>query len=305
MEDIQGFRELYRKLEQEIVISGKSQSMLNSYARHLAKIALQLNCLPTELTETQIREYLFFIRQNHPTVSESFYKFTVYSLRLVFRINGQNDKAVMLPSFKCCRKLPVVLSRAEVKQLLVVAENRKHRILLFLLYGCGLRCGEVRNLRIADIDFDRMMLLVKNGKGGRDRYVPLSSYFVLELQAYIKTENREYLFGKPTGRSGGDFDTRYSQRGISWVLKHLQKKTSIIKNISPHILRHTYATHLLEDGLDVFMIKDLLGHSRIETTMVYLHVSHFERIRAFSPLDTLYDPHQVGRMRAMSPFSNN
>jgi integrase/recombinase XerD len=305
-ENVPGFIDLYHDIQKEIVISGRSASMLDNYTRHLAKIAITLNCVPTELSPEQIRDYLYDTKLNHERLSESYFKFTVYSLRLAFRLSGQNDKLIRLPTFKKNRKLPVILSREEIKKLLAVTENLKHRLLLLLLYGCGLRCGEIRNIRIADIDFDRMMLFVKNGKGGKDRYVPLSAHQVEELQEFIAKEGRtDYLFGKPRGRAGGDFDGRYSQRGITWVLTNAGKKATIIKKISPHVFRHSYATHLLEDGLDIFTIKDLLGHSRIETTMVYFHVSHFDRVRAFSPLDTLYDSNHLARMRSMIVFSEN
>jgi site-specific recombinase XerD len=130
-------------------------------------------------------------------------------------------------------------------------------------------------------------------KGKKDRYVPLSKHLVRGLQAYIAAERpQEWLFnGQPyghQGRAGGDFDSRYSQRGVNWVVKSAARAAGIRKEISAHTLRHTYATHLLEDGLDIITLKELLGHERIETTMEYLHVCQLDKSRAFSPLDTLF-----------------
>jgi site-specific recombinase XerD len=149
---------------------------------------------------------------------------------------------------------------------------------------------EVRSLKISDIDFDRLKVLVRNGKGKKDRYVPLSKHLARGLKTYIESENpKTYLFnGKPDGQAGGDFDSRYSQRGVQWVVKRTAKEAGVIKSVSVHTLRHTYATHLLEDGMDIITLKEMLGHQNIETTLVYLHVSQSGRNKPFSPLDTLY-----------------
>lgn len=283
---------MYATLQQRISISGKSQSTLKSYGTHLAKLALHFNRLPTELDPDQINDYLYLIQQQHKTPSDSYFKFTVYGLRFAFRMMGLKDKHIELPSIKHEKKLPIVLSREEVKRLLKAPKLLKHRILIGLLYGCGLRCFEARNVRLADLDFDRQMLHVQQGKGKKDRYVPLSAILIRGLRAYIGAENpEEWLFnGKPEGRAGGDFDGRYSQRGVQWAVKEAKKAAGISKEMTVHTLRHTYATHLLEDGLDIISIKDLLGHECIDTTMVYLHVAQSGRRKPFSPLDTLYSP---------------
>lgn len=167
----------------------------------------------------------------------------------------------------------------------------KHKILIGLLYGCGLRCLEARSVRLADLDFDRLQLRVVQGKGRKDRYVPLSEHLARGLNAYIKAERpTNYLFGGNVieSRAGGDFDSRYSQRGVQWAVKEAAKRAGITKEVSVHTLRHTFATHLLEDGLNIVSVQHLLGHENIETTMLYLHVADCERVKPFSPLDTLF-----------------
>lgn len=256
----------------------------------MAQAAIHFNELPTKLDEEQVNNYLYYLQQTKKSASDSYFKFTVYGFRFMYRMEGLEDQYLQLPSIKREKKLPVVLSREEIRRLLAAPKLLKHRVLFGLLYGCGLRCFEARNIQLPDIDFDRKMLHVRQGKGKKDRYVPISSILCQWLMSYISFENTEvWLFnGRPAGRAGGDFDARYSQRGIQWVVKHAAKQAGIVKNVSAHTLRHSFATHLLEDGLDIVSIKELLGHSRIETTLVYLHVAHYDRVKTYSPLDTLY-----------------
>ena len=288
--NVEGFSELYHRLEQTISLSGKSKSMLHSYGTHLAKAAIHFNYLPTKLESDQINEYLYYLQRTYKSASDSYFKFTVYGLRFAYKMEGLDGKYISLPSIKREKKLPVVLSRKEVKRLLSAPKLLKHRVLIGLLYGCGLRCFEARNVMLSDIDFDRAMLHVRQGKGKKDRYIPLSQILMDWLRLYIASEKpNTWLFnGRPVGSGGGDFDSRYSGRGVLWAVKQAAKTVGIIKRVSVHTLRHTFATHLLEDGLDIISIKDLLGHSKIETTMVYLHVAQYDKIRSYSPLDTLY-----------------
>ncbi len=211
-------------------------------------------------------------------------------MRYIFRMKGLKDKYIELPSIKKERKLPVVLSKEEVRRLLKAPRLLKHRILIGLLYGCGLRCFEARNVQLQDLDYDRKMLHVKKGKGKKDRYVPLSDHLIRGLKAYILAESPSvWLFnGQPDGQAGGDFDSRYSQRGVQWAVKQAKKAAGITKDMNVHTLRHTFATHLLEDGMNIMSVKDLLGHSCIDTTLVYLHVAQTGNVKLFSPLDTLY-----------------
>ena len=291
-QDVDGFSDFYRRLEQKISLAGRSKDTLNNYGLHLAKIALFFNRPPIEIETDQINEYLYHLQQTSELPSASFFKFAVYSLRFAYRMEGMRDNYISLPSIKAEKKLPVVLSRQEIKRMIAAPRLLKHRVLLGLLYGCGLRCFETRNLKLPDIDFDRKMLHVHRGKGRKDRYVPLSAILIEWMREYIESDKPEkWLFnGK---KKCGDRKTHYSPRGLGWVVRKASKQAGIIKRVSTHTLRHTYATHLLEDGLDIVSIKDLLGHSSIETTMVYLHVAHYDRVKSFSPLDTLYGIRQA------------
>lgn len=253
-------------------------------------MALHFKCLPTELDAEQVKDYLYLLQQRSNTPSQTYFKHTVYGLRFLLKTEGLPYAFLHLPAIKKDKKLPVILSKEEVWRMLMCAKLLKHRLLIGLIYGCGLRCMEVRNIRLADLQFDRRQLHIVQSKGNKDRYVPLSHHLIRGIQKYIAGENpKEYLFnGKPADRAGGDFDSRYSQRGVQWIVKSIAKQAGINKDVHTHTLRHCYATHLLEDGINIVTLKDLLGHQSIETTMEYLHVCQLENLKSFSPLDTLF-----------------
>jgi site-specific recombinase XerD len=159
----------------------------------------------------------------------------------------------------------------------------KHRIILTLIYSAGLRGQEVINLKISDIDFERKTIHIRQSKYKKDRIVPLSDYMANGLIKYLAVEKPHiYLF------NGKEPDGRYSIRGLSWVMREALKHTNIKKSINLHSLRHSYATHLLEEGVNIVTVKELLGHADIKTTMIYLHVAQCSIVKAHSPLDTLY-----------------
>jgi site-specific recombinase XerD len=279
---VAGFETLYHRLERKIVLSGRSVSTLKSYGRHIAQIALHFNCLPTELDAEQLQDYLYLVKSSRAP-SDSFFKHTVYGLRFVLRLEGLDERIVELPQLKRDKKLPVVLSKQEVKALLIAPTLLKHRLLLAITYGCGLRCSEVRNLKVKDVDLDRGMVHVRQGKGRKDRYVPLGQMLKRGMVQYLEAQNPQgYLF------TGKDHSSAFSQKAVQWVVKEARKKANILKPLSVHTLRHSYATHLLEDGLDILSIKDLLGHEAIETTLIYLHIAQVKPAMSHSPLDTLY-----------------
>ena len=177
----------------------------------------------------------------------------------------------------------MVLNASEVKALFNVCDLLKHRLLIGLCYGCGLRCAEVRTLKVADVDTERAMVHVRQGKGSKDRCLPMGVMLARGIKSYIYAEKpRTYLFEGNDGKA-------YSQRGAQWAISQAVKKAGIVKEVSLHTLRHTYATHLLEQGVNILTIKDLLGHAHIDTTMIYLHLARPSALVAFSPMDTLYN----------------
>jgi integrase/recombinase XerD len=239
--------------------------------------------LPEHISDDEIREYLTSLALSSKTPSRSNFKHMVYGLRFYFRNIGDNKRAIDLPSLKNEMKLPVILNRSELRELFKAPKLLKHRIVLTLVYSAGLRGQEAINLKISDIDFERKTIHIRQSKYKKDRIVPLSEAMAIGLKKYLAVENPHiYLF------NGKEADKRYSKKGLSWVMREALKKTSIKKQVNLHSLRHSYATHLLEDGLNIITVKELLGHSNVATTMVYLHVAQVPYVKAHSPLDTLY-----------------
>jgi len=249
-------------------------------------MALHFGCSPLELNNEQVLDYLQYLRGQSKTPSSSYFKHTVYGLSFAYRATGLEPQGISLPSLKFPKKLPVVLGHAEVRRLLKAPALLWHRILLALLYGCGLRRFELINIKLHDVDFDRQMLHVREGKGRKDRYVPLGKHLSRGLRTYIDAEySYVWLFN---GKDNTGQLQQFSRTGVQWVIKEGAKRAGIQKHVTSHVLRHTYATHLLEMGLDIMTLKDLLGHSDVKTTMIHLHVAQLGRNRAFNPMDKLY-----------------
>ena len=280
------FKELYAKLQRHISLTGKSQSTLTNYGRCLATMALHFNCSPLELDKEQVLDYLHHLKTQSQTPSSSYFKHTVYGLSFAYKVMGISQQGISLPSLTFPKKLPVVLSKQETRLLLKTPHLLKHRLILCLLYGCGLRRFEVTNIKIGDIDLDRKMLHVREGKGRKDRYVPIGEHLSRGLAKYLDAE-RPYIWLFNGKNTSGQLQ-QFTGAGVRWVVKEAARKSGIKKHVTSHVLRHTYATHLLEMGLDIMTLKDLLGHADIQTTLVYLHIAQLGRGRAFNPMDKLY-----------------
>ncbi len=178
-------------------------------------------------------------------------------------------------------KLPKVLSQAEVKKILSCTKNLKHRAILSLIYSAGLRVSELLNLKIIDIDSDRMMIRIEDSKNNRDREVMLSERLLVLLRKYFRAfQPKVYLF---EGQTGG----KYSARSVQAILKQSLKRAGIKKPVTVHTLRHSFATHLIENGTDVRIVQELLGHKNIKTTQIYTHITDQTKRKVKSPFDEL------------------
>jgi site-specific recombinase XerD len=277
------FDGVVKRLTQQVTLRGQSPSTLNNYIRRIALFVINFERLPEQVTEDEANEYLVALARDPKSPSRSSFKHMVYGLRYYYRLIGLNKKAIALPSLKGDTKLPVILNRSELKELFATPKLLKQRIVLCLIYSAGLRGQEVINLKISDIDFERKTIHIRQTKYKKDRIMPLSATMAIGLKKYLGAENPHiWLF------NGKQAHSQYSTQGLSWVMRENLKKTSITKKVNLHSLRHSYATHLLEEGVNIVSLKQLLGHAEITTTMIYLHVAQFEHAKPHSPLDTLY-----------------
>lgn len=281
-EAVPEFKTISEKFLHKYTIAGKSASCTRNYLMQISKMVLHFQCSPLDVSIDQMEEYLFRIRQNERPSMSSF-KHLVYGLRTLFSLFKQEKLYLALPPIKSSKALPVVFSQSEIKHILKAPQLLKHRVLFAVIYDCGLRISELINLKIADIDFDRHQVHIRQSKHKKDRYVPLSSLAEKGLKKYLETSCPvTWLFN---GKVRGE---QISRAGVRHAFRSCIKKAGINKDVCIHTLRHSYATHLLEMGLDIVSVKNQLGHADIATTMMYLHIAKSNPRAGFAPMEKLY-----------------
>ncbi|PJR04033.1 tyrosine-type recombinase/integrase [Avrilella dinanensis] len=271
--------EIFRQL---LEIKRYSVNSIETYVNAFRQFLLHFKGQDVDvLTERQIEQYINQ-QVTERKISVSYQKQLVAAIK--FWYLGVLDRKITLnylypdrPEFK----IPVVFSQQEIKKMLGICENIKHKAILATIYSCGLRLSELTSLMIKDVDSKAMTVTIRQGKGNRDRVVVLSEKLLFLLRDYFKEyKPKEYLF---EGQSGG----KYSERSVQQVLKQILAKANIKTKGSVHTLRHSYATHLIEQGTDVRFVQELLGHKNIKTTMIYTHLTDATKRKIKSPLDNL------------------
>jgi len=233
------------------------------------------------ITEHQIITFLRFLVMERK-VSSSYQNQSINAIKFYYeKVLGGQRKFYFIDRPKKERALPTVLNTEEVKRLFAAVNNIKHKCIFMLAYSSGIRLGEIINLKISDIDRERMQICIVQGKGKKDRYTKLAKRFIKVMDEYYEEYRpKEYLF---EGATGG----KYSASSIQTVIKEAAKKAGIKKRLTMHTLRHTFATHSLENGVDLRYIQSMLGHQSSKTTEIYTHITTkgFDQVK--SPLDDL------------------
>ena len=274
---------LRQRFIDDLRLKNFADSTIKVYVHAVEKFARFLGRSPDESTAEDVRAFL--IHELDRGLSRSYCVIQQNALRhLYLDTLGRADELQAIPRPKRERRLPVVLSREEVRRLFAVVENIKHKALFMMAYDAGLRLSEVLNLRIEDIDSQRMVIRIRQGKGKKDRYGRLSSGLLELLRKYWREYRPEALLFPGACRH-----KRYDLATPGHILKKLCRKAGITKRVSMHTLRHSFATHLLEAGTNLRVIQRLLGHANILTTCVYTHVSVEELREAPSPMELLED----------------
>jgi site-specific recombinase XerD len=259
-----------------------SPRTIKSYLSCLTQLSRHYGKSPELLSVQQINDFLHH-SVTDKGLSNSLINQTIGALKVLF-VNVLKREWQMLDFPRPRREmhLPAVLSKDEIARLIQVTRNLKHRTIIMLAYSAGLRLNEVLSLKPADIDSQRMQIIIRQGKGHKDRTVILSMQILHQLRAYWKAyKPLVYLF------EGDRPSQPYSQRSVQQLLKRSVRLACITKSVSFHTLRHSFATHLVEDGVDVIIIQRLLGHRSLRTTTVYLHLQNYDINKIKSPLDTL------------------
>ena len=205
------------------------------------------------------------------------------ALRFLFTQVLEKRMWVDIKYSKTPKRLPEVLSKKEIKKLIDSIKNSKHQLMICLMYSSGMRVSELINLKIKDLRLENNYGYVRNGKGGKDRLIVLSKNLINPIKRLIKIENlkeKDFLF--KSNRGG-----KYNLRSIQKIVKNASKNAKLRKTISPHTLRHSFATHLIENGYDVQNVQAMLGHKSPETTLIYTHIASPNLINTQSPLETL------------------
>jgi len=236
---------------------------------------------PQTITDEQVRQYLHhLITEKH--ISRSTQNQVINAIKFYYeQVLGRPKQRYWIDRPRKTRQLPQVLSEAEVLAMLQATVNLKHACIIGLLYSAGLRRGELINLKKSDVDINRQVINIKRGKGQKDRQTLLSARLLEGMKAYIKAYQPKYwLFESPSRK-------QYSATSVGQVVKKAARKAGIAKRVTPHMLRHSFATHLLESGTDTRYIQELLGHNSIKTTEIYTHVSKQALNKIKSPLDRI------------------
>jgi len=257
------------RLIEQLKLKAYSPNTIKTYASEFAQLLQTLKMYPVDtLTAEQIRSYILYCVEKLK-LSENLIHSRLNAIKFYFEQVLHQEKIFMdIPRPKKPSTLPKVFSRHDIKKMFAVMENNtKHLLMLKLCYGMGLRVSEIVHLKLEDIDSNRMQVLIHQSKGKKDRYVPLPESVLELLRKYYKEYlPKVYLF---EGQRGG----QYSVRSCQAVFKNALTKAKINKKIGIHGLRHSYATHLIEQGTDMRFVQDLLGHQNIKTTMIYTHLT--------------------------------
>ncbi|MDL2297161.1 site-specific integrase [Bacteroidales bacterium OttesenSCG-928-B11] len=271
-----------KQLIDELRLRGYSRNTIKTYSGEFTQLLYLLKNYPVKsLPPEKLRSYLLYCVEVLK-LSENQIHSRLNAIKFYFEKVLKREKFFAeIPRPKKRQILPKALSKEEVKKLFSVIRNPKHLLIMKLCYGMGLRVSEIVNLKIADIDSSRMLVLIESAKGKKDRYVPLPESVLTEMrQYYLLYKPRIYLFE-------GQYGDAYSKRSVQAVFKTAMRKANIHKAIGMHGLRHSYATHLMEAGTDMALIQKLLGHQNIKTTEIYAKISFKEVVKVRSPLDSM------------------
>lgn len=276
---------LRKQTEDYIIIRGFSKSTRKSYLSHLRRYAIYFNSCPSLLEESHIIEYLRYLSEDKE-VSVATINCAYSALKLLYaNVLQRTWNEVQIPRPKRKKRLPVILSQEQVQQIFSVTTNIKHRTLLMLTYSAGLRLSEATRVKVKHLVKSRKRVFVHQGKGGKDRYSILSNQMLEQLEVYQKLYRpHHWLF------NGKDIRHPISNRTLQAIYYQAKHKAKILEEGGVHQLRHCFATHMLEAGMNIFDLKKLMGHASIKTTSIYLQTVSTDFSDFEHPMDMFANP---------------
>jgi integrase/recombinase XerD len=283
---------LRERMIEDMQLRGLSPKTQEAYLRHVRQLAVHCKKSPDKVTEEDLREYFLYLK-NEKRVARATCTQALCGIKFFFEHTmGRDWKTFELVRPAKEKKLPVVLSQEEVRRVLGCLRSFRHHVCLSTIYSCGLRLREAVHLQVADLDSDRMMIHVRKGKGGKDRYVPLPDCTLTLLRQYWSTHRHPRWFfptrtprGVPLSEATGPISTSSINKALSAACL----ESGIQKHVTPHTLRHSYATHLLEAGVNLKRIQVYLGHSSLKTTSIYTHLTRDGEDRAAEVINQVMD----------------
>ena len=270
----------HNQFERDLRIKGFSDRTIGTYLRHVDTYLNHYNHQFDPHSRMQVKDFFHYLMQER-NISRSYMHQSYSALKFFYTITLNQDwERMKIPRVKQKKKLPDVLSRKEIRSLLDVTRNIKHKAILMVTYSAGLRVSETASLKVQDFDSARMAIKVNDGKGQKDRYTLLAKTTLRFLRNYYQMYRPEdWLF------EGQKKINPLSVTSLQRVFMSAKQKVGIQKKVSMHSLRHSFATHLLEQGTDIHKVQRLLGHRSINTTMIYLHLKRENLMKVISPLD--------------------
>jgi len=267
-------------MKRELLRRGYSSRTMNSYSLCLKQFFnYHKDKNPRKITKADVKNFIDTLVDKNRAGNT----INVYFNAIKFFMENILNKRLFynIKYSKTPRELPIVLSKEEVKRLIDSIENNKHKLIVKLMYSAGLRVSEVAKLKVEDLEIENNYGWVRQGKGRKDRLFIIARSLKQELKGFIENNKLTYWI------FNGNKNTHISSRTIQEIIKKAAKKAKISKKVHPHTLRHSFATHLIENGYDISSIQSLLGHNSPNTTMIYLHISTNKMINVKSPLDSL------------------
>ncbi len=269
-------------LEEKLLLMRYRYATLKSYKSHLrAFLAAHPDLVPVEMTVEQVQRYLLkLIREKQ--IAESTQNQIINALKFYMeQVLGREKRYIVIERPRKPKPLPNVLSQEEIKRLFESVENIKHKCILMLIYSAGLRRSEVINLRIEDISKERKLLFIKDAKGKKDRFSLLSEKVLIYLRQYYRLYRPGYWLFE------GQHGAKYSASSVQKIFHRAVERAGILSRPTVHTLRHSFATHLVEKGVNLKIVQDLLGHASSKTTEIYLHIAKEHLASVISPIDGL------------------